>query len=182
MHPDIETILFTEEEIAARAKELGTEITERYKDVEPYSIVLVGMMRGTVMLFADLARAIDLPIELDYMAVSSYGLGATSSGVVTIEKDMTSSPEGRHVIIAEDVIETGLTLSHVIDHLKSRGAKSVEVVAMFSKKEKRIAEIENAHIGFECPDEFLVGYGLDYAQHYRNLPYLGALKREVYEK
>ena len=128
-----------------------------------------------------LKRATEIPLEMDYMAVSSYGSGVKSSGVVNIVKDLTSSIEGKHIIVVEDILDSGLTLQYLLGKLEARNPASIEVVTLLRKKTREQAHIECAHIGFECPDEFIVGYGLDYAERYRNLPYIGILKPEVYE-
>lgn len=176
MHDDIERVLFTEEQIRARVAELGRQITLDYG--EP--LLIVSVLRGAAMFVADLAREIDLPVEMDYMAVSSYGSGVKSSGVVQILKDTSSSVEGRHVLIAEDILDSGLTLQYLMENLRSRNPRSIQVATLLRKKTRQQANIECRYIGFECPDEFIVGYGLDYAENYRNLRYIGVLKPEVY--
>ncbi len=182
MHEDVSQILFTEQDIANRITELGQEITNDYADrAETDSIVLISVLRGAAIFMADLAREIGLPIEMDYMAISSYGSGAKSSGVVRILKDLSSEIEGRHVLIAEDIVDTGLTLKYLIRNLQSRGPASVEVVALLRKKLESQANVDCRYVGFECPDEFIVGYGLDFAERYRNLPYIGILKPEIYK-
>ena len=185
---DIERILFSEDDIQARVKEMGARITEDYAQVAydktpdglP-SVLVLSVLRGAAIFMTDLVRAIDLPLETEYMVVSSYGAGTTSSGVVRILKDITSSVEGRHVIIAEDVLDSGLTLKSLIRIIESRNPASVKVAAMIRKENPKQADIELAYTGFECPNEFIVGYGLDYAENYRNLPYIGVLKPEVYQ-
>ena len=183
VHKDIKEILSAETEIAARVKEIGEALTDEYSELAANgeSIVLVSVLRGAAIFMADLARATEVPIEMDYMAVSSYGAGVKSSGVVKIVKDLTSSIEGKHVIIAEDILDSGLTLQYLLENLKARNPKSIEIVTLLRKRNREQAHIECAHVGFECPDEFIVGYGLDYAERYRNLPYIGILKPEVYE-
>ncbi len=186
---DVERVLYTEDELKARVAELGKQITKDYAFTADQraangapALLLVSVLRGAAVYMSDLARAIDLPLEMDYMAVSSYGTGVKSSGVVRILKDLSSNIEGRHVLIAEDILDSGLTLSYLIKMLESRNAASVEVAA-FSVKDipgKRPA-VNPRYVGIHVPDEFVVGYGLDYAEHYRNLPYLGVLKPEVYE-
>ena len=182
MHKHIKEILYTEEEIAARVKEIGEALTDKYSEVADMGegVVLVSVLRGAAIFIADLARATEIPIEMDYMAVSSYGNDVKSSGVVRIVKDLTASIEGKHVIIAEDILDSGLTLQFLLEYMKARNPKSIEVVTLLRKKTRAQANIECAHVGFECPDEFIVGYGLDYAERYRNLPYIGILKPEVY--
>ena len=183
MHQDINEILFTEEQLKNRVAEIGQAITEEYADrsAAGEKIVLVSVLRGAAIFMADLAREIKLPLEMDYMAVSSYGNGVKSSGVVQILKDLSSPIEGTHVIVAEDVLDSGLTLEFLMENLESRGAKSIAVVTLLRKKTRAQADITCLHVGFECPDKFIVGYGLDYAERYRNLPYIGVLKPEVYE-
>ena len=182
MNEDIKSVLYSEDQIAERVGEIGRAITEEYRDlVSDGDIVLVSVLRGAAIFMADLARAIDLPVEMDYMVVSSYGSGAKSSGTVNIVKDLGTDIRGRHVIIAEDIIDTGLTLSRLLVELAKREPASLEVVSLLRKDLPGQAEIAAKHIGFECPDEFIVGYGLDYAERYRNLPYIGILKPEIYQ-
>ncbi len=180
MHKDISRVLFTEDEIARRVSELGAEISRDYADVAEEGIVLISVLRGAAIFMADLARKIDLPVEMDYMAVSSYGDGAKSSGVVRILKDLTAQIEGRHVIVAEDILDSGLTLKYLLRNLSSRHPASLEVVTLLRKKLLAQAKIDCKYVGFECPDEFIVGYGLDYAERYRNMSYIGVLKPEVF--
>ncbi len=179
MHDDIARVLFTEEEISQRVSELGAEITKDYADVADEGIVLISVLRGAAIFMADLARQIDLPVEMDYMAISSYGDGSKSSGVVRILKDLSSHIEGRHVIVAEDILDSGLTLKYLLKNLNSRHPASLEVVTLLRKQILAQAKIDCKYVGFECPDEFIVGYGLDYAEKYRNLSYIGVLKPEV---
>lgn len=181
MHEHVKEILFTEDELAARVAEMGAQITEDYKDAEG-GIILISVLRGAAIFMADLARQINLPCEMDYMAVSSYGNGVKSSGVVRILKDLSSQIEGRHVVIAEDILDSGLTLKYLLKNLASRKPASLEVATLLRKQNLAQAKIDCKYVGFECPDEFIVGYGLDYAERYRNLPYIGVLKPEVYEK
>ncbi|HIS39282.1 MAG TPA: hypoxanthine phosphoribosyltransferase [Candidatus Aphodovivens avistercoris] len=180
MHEDIEEVLFTEDELARRVEEIGAAITRDYADAAQEGIVLVSVLRGAAIFMADLARAIKLPVEMDYMAISSYGNGAKSSGVVRILKDLSSEIEGRHVIVAEDILDSGLTLSYLLKNLASRHPASIAVATLLRKKTRAQADIDCRYIGFECPDQFIVGYGLDYAERYRNLPYIGVLKPELY--
>lgn len=182
MHQDVSKILFTEEELKNRVAEMGAEITRDYADViEEGNLVLISVLRGAAIFMADLAREIKLPLEMDYMAISSYGSGVKSSGVVNILKDLSSSIEGRHVLIAEDILDSGLTLTYLMKNLSSRNPASLEVATLLRKKTESQADVKCRYIGFECPDEFIVGYGLDYAERYRNLPYIGVLKPERYE-
>ena len=159
VHKDIKEILFAETEIAARVKEIGEALTDEYSELAANgeSIVLVSVLRGAAIFMADLARATEVPIEMDYMAVSSYGSGVKSSGVVKIVKDLSASIEGKHVIIAEDILDSGLTLQYLLENLKARNPKSIEVVTLLRKRTRAQVDIECAHVGFECPDEFIVG-------------------------
>ena len=181
MHDDIAEVLFTEQEIADRVREMGGAITRDYADAaRDGGIVLVSVLRGADIFMADLARKIELPLEMDYMAISSYGNGAKSSGVVRILKDLSSEIEGRHVIVAEDILDSGLTLKYLLKNLSSRNPASLEVATLLRKQTLAQAKIDCRYVGFECPDEFIVGYGLDFAERYRNLPYIGILKPELY--
>lgn len=177
LHDDIARIILTEEELAARVSELGAQISADYGD-EP--VLLVGVLRGAAIFLADLARAIETPVELDFMAVSSYGSSTKSSGVVRILKDLDETVDGRHVLVCEDILDTGLTLKYLLRNLASRKPLSLEVVALLSKQGKQRVPISCKYVGFEVPDEFVVGYGLDYSERYRNLPYVGVLKPEIY--
>lgn len=180
VHNDIQEVLFTQEDLARRVGEIGAAITRDYASAAGDGIVLVSVLRGAAIFMADLARAIELPIEMDYMAISSYGNGAKSSGVVRILKDLTSEIEGRHVIVAEDILDSGLTLKYLLKNLSSRNPASIAVATLLRKKTEAQADIDCRYVGFECPDEFIEGYGLDYAERYRNLPYIGILKPELY--
>lgn len=179
MHPDLDHVLFTEDEIRSRVAEMGAQIS---KDYAGKSIVVISVLRGAAIFMADLVREISLPIEMDYMAISSYGNGAKSSGVVRILKDLTCEIEGRHVLIAEDILDSGLTLRYLMKNLESRNPASLEVATLLRKDTPHQADINCKYIGFECPDEFIVGYGLDYAERYRNLPCIGVLKPELTEQ
>ena len=182
MHKDIQEILFAESEIKARVEEIGGALTDKYSELADNGegVVLLSVLRGAAIFMADLARATEIPLEMDYMALSSYGNAAKSSGTVKIQKDLTSDIEGKHVIVCEDILDSGLTLQFLIEYLKERKPASIEVVTLLRKRTRAQAHIDCAHVGFECPDEFIVGYGLDYAERYRNLPYIGILKPEVY--
>ncbi|WP_273090329.1 hypoxanthine phosphoribosyltransferase [Cryptobacterium curtum] len=177
MHEDIDKILFTEDDLRTRVSEMGHQITA---DHQGESLLVVSVLRGAAIFMADLVRNITLPLEMDYMAISSYGNGVKSSGIVRILKDLSSSVEGRHVLIAEDILDSGLTLSYLMRNLESRNPASIEVATLLRKKTRAQADIDCRYVGFECPDEFIVGYGLDYAERYRNLPYIGVLKKSVY--
>lgn len=183
MHEDIQEVLFSEEEIAARVAEIGAQITKDYAGLveqDGQGIILISVLRGAAIFMADLAREIKLPLEMDYMVISSYGNGAKSSGVVRILKDLSSEVEGRHIIVAEDILDSGLTLTYLMKNLASRNPASIEVATLLRKKTLAQAEIDCKYVGFECPDQFIVGYGLDFAERYRNLPYIGILKPEAY--
>ena len=183
VHPDISEVLYTEDQVRQRVAEIGAALTEEYADVAERGegIVLLSVLRGAAIFMADLAREIKVPLEMDFMAVSSYGNGVKSSGEVKIVKDLSSNIRGKHVIIAEDILDSGLTLSYLLRNLQSRQPASIEVVTLLRKLTRQQAKINCKYVGFECPDQFIVGYGLDYAERYRNLPYIGVLKPEVYE-
>jgi hypoxanthine phosphoribosyltransferase len=174
---DITKVLVTEEQIANRIEELAREIEIKY---EGKDLLLVGVLKGAVMFMADLSRAIQLPVTMDWMAVSSYGSGTQSSGVVRILKDLDVDVLGKNVLIVEDIIDSGLTLSWLISNLTARGAASVEVVALLRKPDAAKVDVEVAWVGFDIPNEFVVGYGLDYAEHYRTLKDVGVLAPAVY--
>ena len=184
MHEDIKEVLYTEEQIQQRIREIGAALTEEYAPLAARGekIVLLSVLRGAAIFMCDLAREIKLPLEMDFMAVSSYGNGVKSSGVVSIIKDVSTDLNGKHVIIAEDILDSGLTLSYLLKNLSSRNPASLSVVTFLRKKVEPQADIECKHVGFTCKNEFIVGYGLDYAERYRNLPDIGILKPEVYEK
>lgn len=182
-HEDIATVLFTEEELARRVAEIGEQVTCDYAHAaHEEGLVLVSVLRGAAIFMADLARRIALPLEMDYMAVSSYGNGVKSSGVVRILKDLSCNIEGKHVLIVEDILDSGLTLTYLMRNLRSRGPASVEVATLLRKDAPGQVPIDCRYVGFGCPDEFIVGYGLDYAERYRNLPYIGVLKPETYQQ
>jgi len=174
---DITKVLVTEEQIAIRIEELAREIEKKY---EGKDLLLVGVLKGAVMFMADLSRAIQIPVNMDWMAVSSYGSGTQSSGVVRILKDLDADVLGRHVLIVEDIVDSGLTLSWLMSNLTARGAASVEVVALLRKPDAAKVEVNVAWVGFDIPNEFVVGYGLDYAEHYRTLKDVGVLAPAVY--
>lgn len=178
LEKDIEKILITREEIDTRCKELGRELTETYKDKNP---LVVGVLKGAVPFMADIVREMDCYLEIDFMDVSSYGNATVSSGEVKIVKDLDTNVEGRDMLIVEDIIDSGRTLAYLVDLFKYRKAKSVRIVTLLDKPEGRVVDIEADYIGFDVPNEFVVGYGLDYVQQYRNLPYVGVLKPSVYE-
>ena len=178
LHPDVEKVLFTEEDIAEIVKRLGAKITEDYQGKD---LVLIAVLRGAVVFMGDLMRAIDTKCAIDFMAVSSYGNGVKSSGIVRIIKDLDIDINGRDVLIVEDVLDSGLTLKYLMKNLASRHPASLEVCTFLWKDvEGKQAAIDPKYVGTHCPDEFVVGYGLDYAERYRNLPYVGVLNPEVY--
>ena len=179
LHPDIEEILLDEQDIKDIVKKVGTEITRDYADKNP---LVIAVLRGAVVFMADIMRAIECPLSIDFMAVSSYGDGVKSSGVVRIVKDLDTKIEGRHVIIVEDVLDSGLTLSYLVRILQSRNPASIEIAAFLVKDiEGKRPAIDPRYVGTHVPDKFVVGYGLDYAERYRNLPFVGVLKPCVYE-
>ena len=182
VHEDVSRILFSEQDLSNRVAEMGAAITRDYADAtREEGLILISVLRGAAIFMADLAREIKLPLEMDYLAISSYGSGVKSSGVVNILKDLSSSIEGRHVLIAEDILDSGLTLTYLMKNLQSRNPASLEVATLLRKKTPDQADVKCRYVGFECPDEFIVGYGLDYAERYRNLPYIGVLKPELYQ-
>ena len=174
---DITKVLVTEEQIATRVKELASEIDKLYVGKD---LLLVGVLKGAVMFMADLSRAIQIPVAMDWMAVSSYGSGTQSSGVVRILKDLDADVLGRHVLIVEDIIDSGLTLSWLASNLSARGAASVEIVALLRKPEAAKVDVEVKLVGFDIPNEFVVGYGLDFDEKYRTLKDVGILDPKVY--
>lgn len=176
---DVEQILYSEEQIAEKVKSLAEQISEDYYGKE---LIVVGVLKGSVIFASELIKHISIPCEIDFMAVSSYGNSAETSGVVRILKDLDSDIEGKHLLIVEDIVDTGITLSYLLKYLKARNANSIEIVSLLNKEARRKADLEVKYMGFEVPDEFIVGYGIDYAEKYRNLPFIGALKREIYEK
>ncbi len=179
MKKDILEILVSEEEIKRKAKELGERITQDYKDKD---LLLVGVLKGCVMFLSDLSREIKLPLSMDFMVVSSYGTSTKSSGVVRIIKDLEKDITGKDVLIIEDIVDTGLTLNYLVDYLLSRNANSVKICTLLEKPDRRIAKVKMDYVGFHIPDKFVVGYGLDYGEIYRNLPFVCVLKPEVYSK
>ena len=179
LNEDIGEILISEHEIQSKVAEMAKEVTEDYRGRD---LLLVGVLKGAFMLMSDLARHITIPLELDFMAVSSYGSATKTSGVVRIMKDLDLDISGRDVLIVEDIIDSGLTLSYLIKNLKARGPRSLEVCALPSKPEVQKVELDVRYEGFALPPVFVVGYGLDYGERYRNLPYVGTLKPHLYEE
>ncbi|WP_295785383.1 hypoxanthine phosphoribosyltransferase [Veillonella ratti] len=177
MLDSIKEVLITEEALRERVAELGKQISADYKGED---VVLVCVLKGAVVFFADLARAIEGNVALDFISCSSYGNSTVSSGVVRIMKDLDKPVEGKHVIVVEDIVDTGNTLHYLLENLKSSNAKSVRLVALLNKPDRRTVDVHVDYQGFVIPDYFVVGYGLDYAERFRNLPYIGVLKEEVY--
>lgn len=179
MHADVAEILITEEQIRDKVRELGTKISADYADT---SVTLVSVLKGSLPFMADLMRAIEIPVQIDLMEVSSYG-GATTetSGLVRILKDLSSSIAGKDVLIVEDIIDTGLTLNYLLRYLRGKNPRSLRICALLDKPARRLVEIPIDYLGFTIPDEFVVGYGLDFGEYYRNLPFIGVLRRELYE-
>ena len=174
---DIESVLINEAELARRVRTLADELRPLY---DGQDLIVVGVLKGAIMFMTDLARALALPLEMDFMAISSYGNSTQSSGVVRINKDLDSSIEGRNVLVVEDIVDSGNTLRYLIENLRSRNPASLRVCALLDKEVPRKADVEVEFIGFHIPNQFVVGYGLDYAEHYRNLPYIGVLKKSAY--
>lgn len=179
MREDIQEVLFTEEILNKRIAELGEQITADY---EGKPLTVVGILKGSNIFTSDLVRKIDLPLKMDFMAVSSYGNATESTGVVKIMKDLDRGIAGEHILIVEDIVDSGLTLKYLKDILLTREPASVRICTLLDKPARRKQAVQVDYQGFEVPDEFIVGYGIDYAEHYRNLPYVGILKREIYEK
>ena len=179
MMPDVKEVLIPSDKVQEKVRELGERITEDYRGERP---LLIGVLRGAVVVMGDLMRQIDLPCEIDFMDISSYGSGTSSSGVVRILKDLEEDITDRHVLVVEDIIDTGLTLSYLRRSLLARRPASLEICAFLSKPSRRRVELDVKYLGFEVPDEFVVGYGLDFAGAYRNLPDICVLRPEVFAK
>ena len=177
MKNDIKKVLISEEELSNIVKSLGKQIAEDYKGKD---LMIVSILKGSIIFMADLMRAVDIPCTIDFMAVSSYGSGTKTSGVVKIIKDLDASIEGKDLLIVEDILDSGRTLSYIKEILLARNPKSIKICTLFDKPERREADIYADYIGSKVPNEFIVGYGLDYDEHYRNLPYIGVLKESVY--
>lgn len=175
---DISRVLFTEKQIAARVESLGMQLTAEYKDKKP---VMVCVLKGASFFYIDLCRQMTCAIDMDFISVSSYGTGSKSSGVVRLVKDLDTDITGRHVILVEDIIDSGLTLSYLREFFGSRKPASIKTISFLDKTARHPSNLKTDYCGFEIPDEFVVGYGLDYANHYRNLAYIGILKPEVYQ-
>jgi len=177
MNNDIAKVLISEEQLQAKVAELGAQISRDYAGKD---LLLVSILKGSVVFMADLCRRIDLPCTVDFMAVSSYGSGTSSTGQVQITKDLSSDIAGKHIIVVEDILDSGNTLSYLLKLLAQRKPASIRLCTLLDKPERRTKPVEVHYSGFTIPDAFVVGYGLDYAEHYRNLPYIGILKPEVY--
>lgn len=179
MHNDIEEVLITQKQLQHKVAELGQQISRDYKGRAP---LLLCVLKGALMFVADLARAIELPLEMDFMVISSYGSATESSGVVRIVKDLEEPIAGKDVLVVEDIVDSGLTLNYLLEVLRTRNPASLRVCTLIDKVKERDKVVTPDYIGFQVADRFVVGYGLDYAQHYRNLPYVGVLKPEVYQE
>jgi hypoxanthine phosphoribosyltransferase len=175
---DIAEVLVSEEEIQTRVAELGTRISDDYRGQE---LLLIGLLRGAIVFLSDLMRSIDIPVRLDFIGISSYGI-STESGAVRLVMDLETDISGRHVLVVEDIVDTGKTLSYLVENLKARQPASLRVCALLDKPERRQVPIHVDYVGFEIPDKFVVGYGLDFAEGYRNLPFVGVLKEPLYKK
>ncbi|MDO5716946.1 MAG: hypoxanthine phosphoribosyltransferase [Tissierellia bacterium] len=178
MNQAIKEVLYSEEDIKKRVAEMGIRITKDYMDRD---LMVIGILKGSVIFLSDLIRVINLPILMDFMSVSSYGTHSATTGEVRILKDLDFSVEGRDVLIVEDIVDTGTTLNYLMDSLSRRGANSVEIAAFLDKKEARTCDVKIRYVGYEVPNDFIVGYGLDYSESYRNLPYVASLKEEIYK-
>ena len=177
MQADIKEIYFTEQQLAEKVAELGARITADYQGKNP---LIVSVLKGSYVFMADLTRAIDVPCNIDFMVVSSYGMGTKTTGEVQIIKDIEQPIDGRDLLLVEDILDSGVTLHYLMQVLKARGANSIRLCTLLSKPARHKVEVPIDYLGFEIPDEFVVGYGLDYAEKYRNLPYIGILKPSVY--
>jgi hypoxanthine phosphoribosyltransferase len=178
MREDVAKVLISEEQLQQRIRELAQQIMADY---EGRPLLVVGLLKGAVNFMVDLTRVMDRPVAIDFMAVSSYGASTESSGIVRIDKDLNESLEGKHVLIVEDIVDTGLTLKYILELLRRRGPASLRVCTLLNKQERRLADVPIDYIGFTVPNEFVIGYGLDYNQIYRNLPFIGVLKPEIYQ-
>ncbi len=177
IHADVQEVLLTEDRIQARVAQLGAQLDADYAGREP---VLISVLKGSIVFLADLVRSMELPLSIDIMEVSSYGAATETSGQVRILKDLSNPIEGRHVIVVEDIIDTGLTLNYLLRYLREKGPASLRICCLLDKPARRLTEIPIDYVGFTIPDRFVVGYGLDYGERYRNLPYVGVLRPSVY--
>ncbi len=179
---DIDEILITEQEIQRQVSQFGEELTRRFQGDEGDNLLMIGVLRGCIVFISDLMRQLDLPIELDFMACDSYGKTSETSGVVRVIKDLSEDIEGRNVLLVEDIVDTGLTLNYLMGYLQARDPRSITTCVLLDKPYRREVEVDVDYSGFEVPDKFLVGYGLDYAQRYRNLPYIATVKEETIQR
>lgn len=177
MLEDLSSVMFDEEALKAKCQELGQRIARDYAGKD---LLVVGILKGSIMFFSDLIKNIDIPLNIEFMVVSSYGNGTESSGKVNIKKDLGVDIKGRHVLLVEDIIDSGITMDQLMAELSKREPASLKLCALLSKPSRRQVEVNIDYCGYEVPDEFLVGYGLDYAENYRNMPVIGVLKREIY--
>lgn len=177
MHNDVKKVLISKEELSEKVNFLGKCISEDYKDK---NLLMIGVLKGSFIFMADIIRAVSVPCQIDFMAVSSYGDGVKSSGVVKIIKDLTVKVEGCDVLLVEDILDTGLTLSYLMEFIRQRNPESIKICTLLDKPERRKSKVMPDYSGFSIPDEFVIGYGLDYNERYRNLPYIGVLKESVY--
>ncbi len=177
----IEKVLYSEEEISKRVKEIAAKVSADYKDIKK-PLLVVGILNGAVMFYTDLVRRLSVPVHFDFLIASSYDANSHSSGKVNILKNIDNNPKDRDILLVEDIVDSGTTMDYLITYFKTKGAASVKICTLLNKPSRRKVEVDIDYCGFEVPDEFIVGYGLDFAQHYRNLPYLGVLKRSVYSK
>ena len=178
IHDDIKEILYTEEDLKRMVADLGNRISEDYKDK---NLFMVAALKGAVVFMADLMRAIEIPCSIDFLSVSSYGAGTSTSGEVRVLKDLDTTLEGRDLLVVEDILDSGVTLSFLLKNLSARNPKSIRLCTLLDKPERRKVDIKPDYVGAQVPDEFIVGYGLDYDEKYRNLPYIGVLKPEIYQ-
>lgn len=179
LEENIERVLLSEEQIQNRIVEIAEQIN---KDYEGKSLIMIGILRGAVMFFTDLAKKLTIPVKMDFMAVSSYSGGTRTSGVVRMVHDLAENIEGKDVLIVEDIVDSGLTLSYLVENLKLRKPNSIKICCLLDKPYQRTRKITTDYVGFEIADEFVIGYGLDYEEYYRNIPYIGVLKPETYSK
>jgi len=178
MNNDIKEVLYSEDELRGRVRQMGAEISNDYAGKE---LILIGVLKGSVIFMADLLKEINIPCKMDFMAVSSYGNSTETSGVVRILKDLDFEIQGKDILIVEDIIDSGVTLKYLMKYLSGRKPNSLEIVCLLNKPDRRKVDIDVKYLGYDVPDHFLVGYGLDYAEKYRNLPYVGILKEEIYK-
>ena len=178
MNNDIKEVLYSEDELRGRVRQMGETISNDYSGKE---LILIGVLKGSVIFMADLLKEINIPCKMDFMAVSSYGNSTETSGVVRILKDLDFEIQGKDILIVEDIIDSGVTLKYLMKYLSGRKPNSLEIVCLLNKPDRRKVDIDVKYLGYDVPDHFLVGYGLDYAEKYRNLPYVGILKEEIYK-